>query len=101
MRAERNGSTKRKRMSQLATDDDDLSPYIDDAVRKGKKRLHRTKHKDDPTEHRAHVCIVCDCFVLATEPLRTMTCAQLKAHKHRLGVTEYEQYHREVEPRTY
>ena len=92
-RAERNGSTKRKRMSQLATDDDDLSPYIDDAVRKAKKRLHRTKNIDDPTEHRAHVCIVCDCFVLAAEPLRTMTCAHLKAHKHRLGAREYEQYH--------
>ena len=37
MRAERNGSTKRKRMSQLATDDDDMSPYIDDAVKKAKR----------------------------------------------------------------
>ena len=30
---------------------------------------------------------------MATEPLRTMNRAQLKAHKHRLGVREYEQYH--------
>ena len=93
MRAERNGSTKRKRMSQLVTDDDDMSPYIDDAVRKAKKRLHRTKHRDDPTKHRAHVCIVCDCFIVATEPLRLMNCVQLKVHRHRLGVREYEQYH--------
>ena len=93
MRDNRNGSTKRKRMSHLATDEDDLSPYIDDAVKQAKKRLHRTQNKDDPTEHRAYVCIVCDCFVMATEPLRTMNRAQLKAHKHRLGVREYEQYH--------
>ena len=92
-RAERNGSTKRKRMSQLATDDDNMLPYIDDAVRKAKKKLHRTQNADDPTKHRAHVCIVCDCFIMETEPLRTMNRAQLKAHKHRLGVTEYEQYH--------
>ena len=43
MRAERNGSTKCKRMSQLATDDDDMLPYIDDVVRKPKKKVHRTK----------------------------------------------------------
>ena len=93
MRAERNGSTKRKRMSQLATDDDDMLSYIDDAVRKAKNKLDRTKNADDPTKHRAHVCIVCDCFIMATEPLRTMNLAQLKSHKHRLGVKEYEQYH--------
>ena len=46
-------------MSQLATDEDDLSPYIDDAVKQAKKRLHRTQNIDDPTEHRAHVCFVC------------------------------------------
>ena len=93
MRDKRNGNTKQKRMPQLATDEDDLSPYIDDAVKQAKKRLHRTQNKDDPTEHRAHVCIVCDCFIMATEPLRTMNRAQLKAHKHRLGVRENEQYH--------
>ena len=59
-------------------------PYIDDAVKQTKKRLHKTQNKDDPTEHRTHVCIVCDCFVMATEPLRTMNRAQLKALKHRL-----------------
>ena len=90
MRDKRNGSTKRKRMSQLATDEGDLSPYIYDAVKQAKKRLHRTQHKDDPTEHRAYVCIVCDCFVMATEALRTMNRAQLKAHKHRLGVSVHE-----------
>ena len=79
-RAKRNGSTNRKRMSQLATDEDDLSPYIDDAVKQAKKRLPRTQHKDDPTEHRARVCIVCDCFIMATEPLRAMNRAQFKAH---------------------
>ena len=93
MRDKRNGSTKRKRLSEIATDDDDLSPYIKCAVRQAKKRLHRTKDPNDPTQHRAHVCIVCDCFLTATEPLRTMSRGQLKAHKHRLGVREYEQYH--------
>ena len=36
-REKTNGSTKRKRMSQLATDEDDLLPYIDDAVKQAKK----------------------------------------------------------------
>ena len=87
MKDKRNGSTKRKRMSQLATDDDDMSPCIDDVVRKAKKRLYKTKNTDDPTKHRAHVCIVCDCFIVETEPLRTIIRAQLKAHRHRLCVT--------------
>ena len=62
-------------------------------VRQAKKRLHRTQDPDDPTKHRAHVCIVCYCFLTSIEPLRTMTRAQLKSHRHRLGVNEYERYH--------
>ena len=92
-RDERDGSTKRKRLAEVAIDDNDLTPFIDDAVRQAKKKLHQTKHPDDPTQHKAHVCIVCDCFIKATEPLRTMDRKQLKAHRHRLGIREYEIYH--------
>ena len=62
-------------------------------MRQAKKKLHQTKHPDDPTQHRAHVCIVCDCFIKAAEPLKTMDRKQLKAHRHRLGIREYEIYH--------
>ena len=93
MRGVRDGSTKRKRQAEIATDDDDLSPFIKEAVRQAKKRLHRTKHPNDSTQHRSYVCIACDCFLLGTEALRTLTREQLKAHKHKLGVHEYEQFH--------
>ena len=36
---------------------------------------------------------MCDYFIIGTEPLRTMSRKQLKAHKKWLGVHEYEQYH--------
>ena len=93
MRCGRDGSTKRKRLVEIAIDDDDLSPFIDDVVRQAKKRLHRTKHPDNSSKHKIYVCVVCDYFIIGTEPLRTMSRKQLKAHKKRLGVHEYEQYH--------
>ena len=74
-------------------DDVNLKAAIDYAVKQGKKKLHRTMDPDDPNLHRAYVCIVCDCFVPSSEPLKTMTRDQLMIHQRRLGVHEYEEYH--------
>ena len=82
---------RRKRKSPPVVDD--FKAAIDYAIKQGKKKLHRTQHADDPTLHRAYVCIVCNCFLQATEPLKTMTRDQLMVHKRCLGVHEYEEYH--------
>ena len=94
MKNKRHCSNKRKHQADITTDDNDLSQVIDNVVRQAKKKLHRTKHPDDSTQHRAYVCIACDCFIMGNESLRIMTRQQLKPHKHRLGIREYEQYHK-------
>ena len=86
-----------KKKRKRACDDPndlDFSADIKKAVKRAKRVLHRTKDQDDPTKHRANVCIVCDCFISGTEPIRTMSKSELKAHRECLGVDEYEQYHK-------
>ena len=78
----------------LEEDDEDLSLSIQTAIRDARAHLHRTKVNNDPTIHRAHVCIVCDCFIQSCEPVGKMTMSHLKKHKHRLSVAEYEKYHK-------
>ena len=74
--------------------DDDLSLSIETAIKDARAHLHRTKVNNDPTIHRAHVCIVCDCFIKSCEPVQKMTMSHLKKHKHKLGIAEYEKYHK-------
>ena len=84
MRAVR--SNKKKRQAKMSTDEYDLSSAIKDAVNQANKKLHRTWHHDDPKQHRGYVCVVCDCFIIGSDPFRTMNRNQLKANRHRLGV---------------
>ena len=70
----------------MSTDEDDMSSALKDAVNQTKKKLHRTWHPNDLTQHRAYVCVVCGCFIIGSEPLGTMNRNQLKANKHQLGV---------------
>ena len=37
-----------------------MEKAINKSVKQAKKYLHRTKHEDDGSEHKANVCIVCD-----------------------------------------
>ena len=67
--------------------------HVEYAVRQAKRHLHRTKHANDGNIHKAYVCIVCDCVILGTEPLKTINRDDLRKHKHRLGVDEYQQFH--------
>lgn len=86
------GNKRRQKQKSLPVADN-FKVAIDYAIKQGKKNLHRTQHPDDPTMHRAYVCIVCNCFLQATEPLKTMNRDQLRAHQQRLGVHEYARYH--------
>ena len=65
----------------------------DTAIKKAKIALHSTKDPENPTKHKSNVCIACDCFIFSTDRICTITKAQLKVHRHRLGVHEYEQFH--------
>lgn len=44
-------------------DDEDLSSFIDAAVRDAKAHVHQTKDQNDAIIHRPCVCIVCDYFI--------------------------------------
>ena len=60
------------------------------------KYLHRTKVEEPDGrgfKHRAHVCIICDCFIIGTEPLKWMTRPDIRAHKNRLSVKAYEAHY--------
>ena len=59
---------------------------INKSVKQAKKYLHRTKHEDDGSEHKANVCIVCDCFIIGTESIRYLRTNAIKKHNHRIGV---------------
>ena len=46
---------------------------IRNAKKKGLKYLHRTRIENSRSRsdmHQAHVCIICDCFIIGTEPLK-------------------------------
>ena len=90
---ERNGSTINKKLEAEKSHQDDFMPFIKFAVSQAMKKQHRTKDQDDPERHRAHVCICCDCFIPANEPIRGMKRKDIILHKKRLSVFEYEQYH--------
>jgi len=66
---------------------------VDTAIKKAKIALHNTKDPENPTKHKSNVCIACDCFIFSTDRICTITKAQLKVHRHRLGVHEYEAFH--------
>ena len=74
MRAMRGNGTKRNCQVKMSTDEDDLSSAIKDAVNQAQKKLHRARHPDDPKQHRAYVCVVCDCFIIGSEPLGITNC---------------------------
>ena len=90
------GAHSKKGQKRKVNDSMDLKEFpkhVEYAVRQAKRHLHRTKHANDGNIHKAYVCIVCDCVILGTEPLRTIHRDDLRKHKHRLGVDEYQQFH--------
>ena len=65
------------------------------AVQEALRDLHRTKDANNPLKHRAHVCIVCDAFIIGTESINSLKTRDLKVHRQRLGVEEYRKYYGE------
>ena len=90
---DRDVTATNERLAKEAKDSYDLKPYIEYAVKHAKKKLHRTQTGPNSSTHRAHVCICCDCFLRPSEDINTLSEKQLKNHRHRLGVHEYEEYH--------
>ena len=78
-----------RRNLDFAEDRDILS---DRDIKKSKetalKYLHRTLDPETG-KHQAHVCVVCDCFILGTQQLKRLNTKQLKAHENRLSVDRY------------
>jgi hypothetical protein len=66
-----------------ATQRRDLKFFIKKAMRVAANHLHRSKYSDDPTIHRAPVCIICDCFVIGTERIRKLREWEIREHGHR------------------
>ena len=52
---------------------DDMTNVIDCATKEAKQFLHRTRDPANPHQHRATVCIICDCFIIGTEAIHKLT----------------------------
>ncbi len=63
------------------------------ATKEAKQFLHRTQGPANPHNHRATVCIICDCFITGTETIHKLTKEDICAHSERLGVKSYEEYY--------
>ncbi|KAL7524887.1 hypothetical protein ACHAXR_002212, partial [Thalassiosira sp. AJA248-18] len=76
------------------TKEDEL--LSDETVAKAKaealKYLHRTQ-VGDTNRHQAHVCVVCDCYIIGTETVKRLNQKQLKVHEERLGVEKYKKFY--------
>ncbi len=72
---------------------DDMTNVIDRATKEAKKNLHRTRDPANPHQHRATVCIICDCFIIGIETIHELTKEDICAHSKRLGVKSYEEYY--------
>jgi hypothetical protein len=72
---------------------DDMTNTIDHATKEAKQFLHRTQDPANPHQHRATVCIICDCFIIGIETIPKLTKGDTRAHSKRLGVKSYEEYY--------
>ena len=71
-----------------------MKEKIATAMKQAKQVLHRTQDENNPSRHRAHVCIICDCFILGTDSIKHLKEKDIKQHKHRIGVASYEKYYK-------
>ena len=71
-----------------------MKENIATAMKQAKQVLHRTKDESNPSRHRAHVCIICDCFILGTDSIKHLKENDIKQHIHRIGVASYEKYYK-------
>ena len=47
----------------------------------------------DKNRHRAHVCVICDCLIIGSEPVKYVNKETLLQHSEKLCVSQYEEYY--------
>jgi hypothetical protein len=63
---------------------------------KSLKVFQRTQDKHTSSRHKAHVCIICDCFILGNDSICYLHGKDIKNHKHRIGVVSYQKHYNTV-----
>ena len=88
----RRAKKKKGEAYQLLTD-----KVIEKTKKQALKFLHRNQvHNTDttsPKEYTAHVCVICDDFIIGTEKVKMLSKAQIKAHSQRLSLDEFEKFY--------
>ena len=78
-------------------EEDDEELLSDETIRKATaealKYLHQT-YINGTNLHQANVCLVCDCFIIGTEPVKRLNKKRLSLHKERLGVENYQKFYK-------
>jgi hypothetical protein len=86
---------KKKRVAKMTTTKvETIKEAIDKAMKEGKEALHRTVNENNPSQHRANVCIICDCFILGTDSIKYLKPCDIRRHKSRIGVESYQSYYK-------
>jgi hypothetical protein len=71
----------------------DMENVINQSMKEVVKFLRRTKDPVTPCKHRTIVCIICNCCIIGTESIHTLTNDQISVHGKRLSVESYEEYY--------
>ena len=121
--ANKESNNKRRRLnrSKDTSDESDETQRMSDRIRKQQERDKSRRRKNfsdrikllmfyaaraiqvtntDLTgktnrEHRSHVCLVCDCFLMGAYPngVPSMSVEEVRQHRERLSVRKYEEYY--------
>ncbi len=78
-----------------STRDSDCHPddkTIDECKLEALKILHRTILADKEGWHKYPVCVICDCFIIGIEEVKSLNRKQLLVHEDRLSVKKYEDF---------
>ena len=59
---------------------DDMANVIDRATKEAKQFLLRTWDPANPHQHKATVCIICDCFIIGIETIHKLTKEDIRAN---------------------
>ena len=86
---------KKIRVAKMTTTKvETIKEAIDKAMKEGKEALHRTVNEKNSSQHRANVCIICDCFILGTDSIKYLKPCDIRKHKSRIGVESYQSYYK-------
>ena len=57
------------------------------------KAFQRTQEENDGLRHKAHVCIICDCFIRGNDAICYLHEKDMVKYKHRIGVASYQKHY--------